>query len=53
MAKNKTLYVNDEDDKIWEQARRFLLVHDESLSSYLTKCLKKLLQEKSKYKVKE
>ena len=47
MAKNKTLYVSDEDAKVWEDARRFLLVHhDESLSSYLTKCLKQLLSGK-------
>lgn len=51
MAKNKTLYVNDEDEKTWEDARRFLLIHhDESLSSYLTKCLKQLLAGKKNEK---
>ncbi len=51
MAKNKTIYVNDEDQQVWEDARRFLLVHhDESLSAYLTKCLKQLLAGKKNEK---
>lgn len=43
---NRTLYVKEEDEKYWDDAKKFLRVHtEESLSSYITKHLKKLVNE--------
>jgi hypothetical protein len=47
MAKNKTLYVNDEDEAVWVKAKRVLQrTTGESLSSYITNCLKILVKGK-------
>jgi hypothetical protein len=48
MPKNKTLYVNDEDAPIWNDAKRLLAFYrGMTLSSYITECLRKYVTEEN------